>query len=876
MADLKKNGIGKSFNSTYLLICLASSLVTLVMICIMFMISGLAPFGNRTLTYSDGQFQMIDLLAWYKDVLAGKADIGYSLGKSLGGSTFAVFTYYLASPFNLLMVFFGKEQTPLFMDIIFAIKSMLASGFAAYYLVRRFRPEDKDRLCATVMLAVSYGLCPFILTQSSNTMWLEGAYMLPLILAGCEKIVEKKPGTLFAVSSALAIIFNWYTGIIDLLFACLWLVFEILRGLVSGSYKNKGKEIGGVILRYAVYFAAAGVMSFAVLLPTLKMLSTRTHGASGLSMLKDLGFIGNITDAVYNYSFGTISLRGSASLFTGTFVLIGVILFFVRGADKINRKLLNGGILAFTVLMFFWQPLVALFSLLRVVESYWYRYTYLASFVLIFIAASYYLASAKREIKAWVPLVCSVGFCAAIIVISLFKTTPRSELVFAFMFEQLTGVYVDQDLVPALAKLVFPILTALIMMLIIAGRKENPIFTRVMMGALAIVICAELVAGQAILGRFYSVDNAQHIRDYTELEQNILPDDGDGFYRIVQTSYHGEHLSFPLTYNEGMAYGFSSVTSFVSDPDENAVMFLDRAGYPQYSETITVTAYDNLALDSLLGVRYVLLPAGDVNNEGLIEVNTIDGFKTLYMNPFAVPAAFVYEGAGDYESSSEVSFEYLNDMYRHLSGIDRDVFVQQEYENVAEGEYHVTAANDAIIFCELLTNTDEGAVVYFNGEQETNYSRFLAPGQIRVPLEDGEADVQIVFDGEGGEVTAAYFYELDLEALQEATDAIKARGVQAQIEDGYVSAQVQGQEGQSLFLSVPEENGWTVVRNELEVTPDVVGGALMSIPLEDGSNEILMTYKVPFKTAGLAASAAGVVMLVGIALYERRKVTGGH
>ena len=874
MSDLKQNnGLNKNYNTAYLLICLVSSLVTLILIYVMFMIAGLAPFGNRTLTYSDGQFQMIDLLAWYKDVLAGRANIDYSMGKSLGGSTFAVFTYYLASPLNLLIVFFDKGSTPLFMDIIFTIKAMLASAFAAYYLLRRFRPEDKDRFGATIVLAVSYGLCPFILTQSSNTMWLEGAYMLPFILAGVEKIIEKKPGTLFSVSVALALLFNWYTGIIDLLFACFWLLFELIRGLLSGAYKNKAKDIGSIIIRYALSFIIGVAMSAAVLLPTLNMLSGRTHGASGLSMLKDMSFIGPLTDAVYNYSFGTISLEGSASLFTGSFVLIGVILFFVKGAADIKQKILNGGILVFTVLMFFWQPLVALFSMLRVVESYWYRYTYLASFVLIFLAASYFLASAKREIKPWVPLVCALGFCVVTVVISCFRSTTTSELIFAGMLEQLSGIYIEQDLTPALAKLVFPLLISLIMMLILAGRKENPVFTRVMTGVLAIVTCAELVAGQAILVRFYSVDNAQHISDYTELEQDILPDGGDEFFRIVQTTYHSDHLGVPLSYNEAMAYGFSSVTSFVSDPDENAVMFLDRMGYPQYSETITVTASDNLAIDSLLGARYILLDSEDTNNEGLVYVDKIAGFKTLYENPFAVPAAFVRDGVGDYDSASEVSFEYVNDMYRFLSGIDRDVFIPLEYD----GEYEVTADPDAVVFCELITGEEVGANILMNGEAVSRYSQFLAPVQIRVPLDgEGRAAVQLVFDGEGLEVTRASFYMLDLEAFSEVTDAINQRGVQAVIGDGQVSAQVEGHEGQSLFISIPEEDGWTVTRNGQEITPDLIGGALMSIPLENGSNDITMTYKVPCKTAGIVTSIAGVMMLACAIILERRKVTGGH
>jgi len=245
----------------------------------------------------------------------------------------------------------------------------------------------------------------------------------------------------------------------------------------------------------------------------------------------------------------------------------------------------------------------------------------------------------------------------------------------------------------------------------------------------------------------------------------------------------------------------------------------------------------------------------------------------VYENPFAVPAAFVFDGEGGFDSTSEVSFEYVNDMYRFLSGIDRDVFIPLEYE----GEYEVTADPDAVVFCELITGEEVGATIFMNGEEVSRYSQFLAPVQIRVPLDDeGRADVQLVFDGEELDVTRASFYMLDLDALAQVTEAIKQRGVQAEIGDGHVSAQVEGREGESLFISIPEENGWTVMRNGQEITPDLIGGALLSIPLENGSNDITMTYKVPGKTAGIVTSFAGVLMLACAIILERRKVTGGH
>ena len=83
-----------------------------MIILLAFVILGIIPFGNDALIYKDGQQQMVDLYCWFKDVLSGKSSIDYTFTKYLGGSNFAVFSYYLSSPFNILLVFFDKTQVP--------------------------------------------------------------------------------------------------------------------------------------------------------------------------------------------------------------------------------------------------------------------------------------------------------------------------------------------------------------------------------------------------------------------------------------------------------------------------------------------------------------------------------------------------------------------------------------------------------------------------------------------------------------------------------------------------------------------------------------------------------------------------------------------
>ena len=79
---------------------------------------GIAPFGSTTLANYDGYIQYLDFFAWFKDVLAGKSDITYTFGKSLGGTNIAVLSSYLASPLNILVVFFKQSKLNTFFDLL--------------------------------------------------------------------------------------------------------------------------------------------------------------------------------------------------------------------------------------------------------------------------------------------------------------------------------------------------------------------------------------------------------------------------------------------------------------------------------------------------------------------------------------------------------------------------------------------------------------------------------------------------------------------------------------------------------------------------------------------------------------------------------------
>ena len=179
------------------------------------------------------------------------------------------------------------------------------------------------------------------------------------------------------------------------------------------------------------------------------------------------------------------------------------------------------------------------------------------------------------------------------------------------------------------------------------------------------------------------------------------------------------------------------------------------------------------------------------------------------------------------------------------------------------------------MYANLVTNTDKGAMLYLNGKESTPYSEEMAPSMVRIKAEDGTVQLKLAFKAEQSEVTDAQFYVLDTKALEEAISVMRNNAAQkSEIRDGHCVFEIgNASAGSSLFTSVPYNKGWTITRNGKKVESELTGNVFITIPLEEGQNVITMDYNVPHIKAGAAASAAGLIFLVGIALFENKKRT---
>lgn len=872
---------------------LTAGIITFCLLWLLFYIKKYVPFGVHSLASKDADFQYLDFLAYLKDVFDGKNNIDYSFSKSIGGACIGVFSYYLSSPFNLLLLLFDKSQLVLFVHVIITLKLACAAATFVFYLNMRFEEWNDGSVkkqALIIFLAVSYAVSQYGIAQACNIMWLDGFYMLPLIMLGVYRVVNGGRPVMLSVSVALAVLFNWYMGGINCVFACFWFLFEFAYSrLYSGDTKAEKtviKDFAGKLGRF-IYSMLAGVLISGVLfLPTIGAMRYSVRGSLDLGSLLDMSFIGDVSSVIDGYSLGAQSQKGSVSLYCGCLALIGFIGIFIGKKHNVKQKILAFVTLVVMLLMFYWNPLCMAFSLFKEVGSYWYRYSHVGIFCILFFAAEFFLSEDLNAVK-WRVIIASAIFSAAMLGVNYLHGVQDNKLVW-LTDALIVGVAVLIALISRLSKNVG------------AGRVFGIIFT--------VILCAVLTVetGYSVMLQMDNIhiDNGESFVEYETAMEGLINDlkeyDSDT-YRISQTrsratrslekkkNNNGKDTddnfkyknNVRANYDELFGYGYWAIGSYVSTADSTVLNFLVDTGYRSEGDNLSVVNMPVLGTDSLLGVRYIV---SDYALEGMDKVEDIADNANgagVYENPYSLPMAFVYD-SGKYTAAKYNGnpFEYQNELYSELLGRKVEIYKPLKYETVVskakkrvykmeipEGNY--------IAYGNIPWNSLFNAKLNVNGIYRTGYARWLSPSVFNIPVNEDRDYYKVVLhskqklDLDDG---AEQFYVLDLDLLKSIAEELEKNTPDVMdIENGSAEFVVNAKEGQSLFTSIPYCDGWTVKVNGQKVQPDKVVDSLYSISLVEGENVVEMKFHVKYAGAGIACSIIGIAMLVFAEFYRKRR-----
>lgn len=851
-----------------------SGLITLLIILCIYAFSGFAPFGTKTLAVMDANIQYIDFFSYLKSVIAGKNSITYSFGKTLGGSNVAVFSYYLSSPFNLLLLFFSNANLYTFFNIVVALKLTLASIAFAYFITNRFEASYKDNSILFILLSCGYGLCQYSFFQASNIMWLDGMYMLPFMLLQVYYIVQGKKNWNLSIAVGLAIIFNWYIAGISCVFTGIWFLLECC--LYAVENKMTFIQFIKTGIRY-VFAMILGVMVSAVLfLPTIGALTNGPRGSLSLRDILDFSFVGNMLSVIPKYSYGADSMLGYPALFCGGLAIVLALSVFFNSRIKVKVRTVLGIFLVGIILCLYWHPLYLVFSLFKSVTSYNYRYSFLIEFFILFLAA-YNCVYTKEKNNIMKTGVVAIVFSVLNIVLTRHYT--HQEKIYAYltvsMIIVLTSLYISSQLITKQKTK-----QILLVVLLIAGSIDLGINSTLLANSLSMDI----------------LNYKSYRKNQEKIINNIKIDDNSN-YRITQTSnrttyecnlnndydmqtknmfglYEG---NLTANYDEPLSYGYKSTSGYTSSPDGTQLDFLNKCGYPTYADCLTVTNTSMLGIDSLLGVKYVLTSE---NYTGLVKKNNtkLNG-KYTYTNPYYMPLAFTCTNfdAIKYEEGYLNPFDYQNLLFKQLFNTSKDIYKPVKYsvtkKDDSNTEINLNTSNykNMVYYGSIPWTSGSQSYVYNGKDMITKYACWLSPTVFHIETDNSNTKLRVESADSNFNYDNAQFYALNLSVLDECAKTARKNEVNISMKNGAIDTTVKAEDKDSyLYLSVPVDDCWDVLVNNEKAEVKSFGDCLYAIKLHSGTNKITMRYHTKHQKLGIGLTAGAILFIIVSAIYRKK------
>ncbi len=624
-------------------------------------INGLYPLGPKLFIVADLRTQYIDFFAWYRDVLLGNADPFYTTTQALGGSTISMISYYLASPFNALLVLFNEKDIPVFYFVITLLKAGCMQLSIQFFLQRRF---SLPRIWASA-IGLGFALSIWTVTQLRNPMWMDGLIFLPLCAWGVCCLLRDGRWRLLAVSFGTCVFTNWYMGYMIGLFLCLYMLFEDY--MLSYEAVPSGRSTAKRMLLFCGSMFMGLALSAVLFLPSvLSMMSNGTTRSGAVRFSRSHEIIAERFPALANVPMEAIIVA-----------IAIIILCVVALAFWLLRKRslrFRCSVILFAALMLCligclampsFQHSSALDVFRGLAFGTWiYERTpqLFASFLTLILAIYLFF---MRQIPLKLKL--ALGLFLLLLLFSAWLSPlryiwggfripagyhSRVSFLFIFMLTWSAAFALRAILNNANTTLNLPRL----------ARK-----TAVAAAALALVTLGVFVRTTTTLYHFYDNYDQSSIDDYmaSATEQIAELEEHDpGVYRVEKTYMRFNEYAL----NEGMSIGANQIDSYTSTGDASVLSFLSALGFGD-DYFFTYVFYPNLAGDSLFGVKY---KSSDTTPRGYVDVGLTPievPEAKFYENPYALSLAYgVPESIVDFQMPEGTKWECVNAFASALTG----------------------------------------------------------------------------------------------------------------------------------------------------------------------------------------------------------------
>lgn len=362
--------------------------------------TGTNPFTGGSLLAGDYSDQYLGMFNYLHLVAAGQASAAYSFGNGLGGGMMGNWAYYLLSPFNLIALPFSAARMPFALFLITSFKLACMGASFAWFANRRWPELNGDLRLA---LSVAYGLMGYALTYQREFMWLDALVFLPLIVAALGKVLRRESVLPYTIWLGITLIANYYTGFMVCIFLALFTCYAVIG---EGTWRDAG-ELLRAVWRVIWSSLLAVLLAAVVLVPTFMNLMSGKMGvdtgtpvlARSPLVLATRLLIGAVDDHIARHP-GVLSVP---TIYVGGLALMFAVLYFAATGIARRTRITAGVVsIIWAALSLSTRGYLLLHGGANPV-GYPYRYAFLLSFWLLYLAGSALLALQKGQLnRKWV------------------------------------------------------------------------------------------------------------------------------------------------------------------------------------------------------------------------------------------------------------------------------------------------------------------------------------------------------------------------------------------------------------------------------------------------------------------------------------------
>ena len=873
----------KNSKNTVLMMLLAFA-IPFVITCIAFYLSGITPFGDKTVLIWDAKLQYKDYFGYLWDVLHGNASLDYSASKSLGGQMIGLVAYYLTCPLNLLIYFFKKSQIGLFFSLITILKMSFAGLTCSYFIKKRY-----DINCiATLMLSTCYALMEYNVYYCRNIMWLDGAVMLPLACLGVyEMLYNKKKGLLF-FSVAVSIISNWYSGFMVCLMAGFYFLFELVLKYDWHDFKAVIGKAFVDCIRVAVDMVLGVLASAVILLPACMSL---VGGKASFHLLyTQMNFSWLYTFTGFDIN-STINTKTSPLLYCGGIAVVLVVYLFFDKRINVKTRIASALFFVFMTLGFSFKEFELMWTAFVESHSYNFRFAFVFAFAMIMLAAM-----AIREIQNYDNRINKKAALRALALVG--AVVLVLDLTNSYQNRFISTVY-------AVGYAIYVLLALVIFDGEKSAKKIQP-KKIVSVAVVALLLCAELGVNSLLAYKDYNFSNSG-FSSYTEEMLSVVDElkaKDDSFYRLEKNYSYLSQLGSDVATCDALMFNYNSIEHYSSTYDGNVDEFMAAMGYSdstyvpdEDSEESIIFPTDTywnspmLLMESILGVKYELWQSDLAYLERINMQSAISDGYSVYKNPYALGLA--YNVSSKLEVKPEYGLNPFDNQQMLLSamlGEEANVYKTPDaklvsFENDIE-KYRFRAVTDGPMY--LYTDGSkkhsnryvDNCELYVNGEfVQKMCSRFNYNAVYLGSYKKGDnvtVEIKRVSKNNkerSGEHTL-YTAQLDMKRFETVYKMLSG-GFETDLNviGNKVTGKYTTDENSTVMLTIPYTQGWTVYVDGQKAEYKELAGTFIGIDLTAGTHNIEMKYKTPYINIGIAATFVGVA---GVVLWSAAEFVFGR